>query len=781
MSESEIIENLQLPFASFRLFALEQAIKKGKTRELLALLEQMSVSEDDSECLVLIPYALTAVKSRLSEKTSVETKLNECSDIFLQFVEASDQQQISILVDQAFANALSLAPKAVDWLKAARNDAVVALVLSTFARFWPDTWLASLKPLLFSERLSIRMNALQILVQKSPDLITGNLPELLTSSDPRFRAMAIRGLSLVDMDEALAHFNYLLNSTDNEKKLAALQISIHLPFSKICPCLVNFTAREQDVSLIAKAGILFASNPDPDIPFKLWEIAMQSASNKQVAVKNIIHAVCDEMKRARMLTGEEDDYMNRLQRWIYRYSAGVRLREYIDFLPGASASQVLEMETRLKSLLKNDDVREMFVEAQNWPVSEIAKEFIRKVLQTKHEPAVAGKSSRKFSELSIDEKIRYVALLDESENADKEEVLQTIMQTLMTEPDLSATAFRSALKIGVGSYVNFARTALNSGNPNLQSAAMEYMEEFACDELFLKLGQYLKSLDLRVKRTALRVLKRHDQTQALSSLKAMLLQNDARQHHSAIACMVHFPFSSIRPLLLEFLPVCQEAALLQAGLCLFQANSDPESLYPLFKLQRQIKEGKAIVGEVIGYIIESLKAEGRLPASFSPDAARQEWQNQYHQEQEKLRMPAPYSLQHTFPEALSAFQQTSADFIREIYGRYKTMFNLYFLLAAALCILAGIKLFRPISTEETVVRSGAVSQSSMLLEGLVTSVDARGQKIFIEDAGGKQHMVLAANGTWSRNLKNTKLKLRVTPYRVNQAGMVISQLQAFEK
>ncbi|MBU1108446.1 MAG: hypothetical protein KKB51_17355 [Candidatus Riflebacteria bacterium] len=782
MLDKEIIENLQLPFASFRLFALEQAIKTGNTKELLALLGQLSNSEDSSECQVLLPYAITAVKNRLAGAKDTSFNANDSSNLSQAFADASGEDQIAILIGPALSDIADHVKHVAEWLKAARNDAVAALVLSTFSRVWPDSELGALKPLLFSESLSIRMNALQILIQKSPTLITSNLPELLISNDPRFRALAIRGLASIDMDEALAHFDFLLNSASSEKKLSALQISIHLPFARVCPCLVKFMAIEQDKSLLAKAGVLLASNPDPDVPFRLWEIAMHSSFNKQEIIKKIIQSVCDEIKITRMLNGKEDAYMLRLQRWIYRYGAATLLREYIDLLPGASNRQALEMEIRLKKLLKNDGVREVFVEAQNWSVSEKALSFIKNLVQTESETVTEDKSAKNFCELSVDEQIRYVTLIDDPEKTDAAEVLLKIMQNIMTEPDLSATAFRSALRMGRSDFVEVARTALSSDNPNLQSAALEYMAEFATDELFIKLGQYLKSLDLRVKRTALRVLKKQDQDQAVSSLKAMLSQNDMQQYHSAIACMIHFPFSSVRPLLLEFLQNFQSPDLLSAGLCLFQANPDPESLYLLFRLQQQIEyDGKTLVGEVLDSVAESLRIDRRLGENFSMDTAKLEWQKRYRQELEKQRTPAPYSLQMTFPETLSAFKKSSMDFVNELYDRYKGAFNIYFVVVAILFIVAGIRLYWPVSSDQNKIRAGAIAQNSLIIDGTVTMIDSKGEKIFLDDTAGKQHVVLAARGTWKKNLKNTRLKLKVTPFRINQTGLIISQFQAFEE
>jgi len=104
MLDKEIIENLQLPFASFRLFALEQAIKTGNTKEHLALLAQLPDSEGSSECQVLLPYAIAAVKNRLAGAKDTSVNANDSSNLSQAFADASGEDQIAILIGPARLN-----------------------------------------------------------------------------------------------------------------------------------------------------------------------------------------------------------------------------------------------------------------------------------------------------------------------------------------------------------------------------------------------------------------------------------------------------------------------------------------------------------------------------------------------------------------------------------------------------------------------------------------------------------------------------------------------------
>ncbi len=59
------IQDLAAPDRGVRLFALEEAIRHGRSEEMLRALQARQAQEDDGECRVLLGHAVLAVQTRL--------------------------------------------------------------------------------------------------------------------------------------------------------------------------------------------------------------------------------------------------------------------------------------------------------------------------------------------------------------------------------------------------------------------------------------------------------------------------------------------------------------------------------------------------------------------------------------------------------------------------------------------------------------------------------------------------------------------------------------------
>ena len=174
-------------------------------------------------------------------------------------------------------------------------------------------------------------------------------------------------------------------------------------------------------------------------------------------------------------------------------------------------------------------------------------------------------------------------------------------------------AFRNALLIGDGRFLERARTAVNHPQQKVATAALEYLAEFAPDEAFARVGTFVQASDLRMKSSAIRILKRYDLAQALSLIGNLLQSEDPEQKRMALACMVYFDFSLVRDSLLTFLETIPDPSLIQAGLCLFQANPDPEHLYPLYRLEQLLPGEMGTAALSVRRKIEgALQTMGRL-------------------------------------------------------------------------------------------------------------------------------------------------------------------------
>ena len=67
-SERDLLNELDAPVRSFRLFAIEQIIQSGSTSEVLQALQARLPGEDDQECRIMLEHAITMVRSRVEGK-----------------------------------------------------------------------------------------------------------------------------------------------------------------------------------------------------------------------------------------------------------------------------------------------------------------------------------------------------------------------------------------------------------------------------------------------------------------------------------------------------------------------------------------------------------------------------------------------------------------------------------------------------------------------------------------------------------------------------------------
>ena len=287
--QQNILDNLRLPIKSFRIFALEEVIKSGGSPEILAVLEEISATEDDPECSMLISHAISAVNSRLGGTNNVETvSLDNVSDFLTNWKEADENLRMHIL-----SNLPVRLPKDVRTLGPELTEGVTPLVaarvIRTFGRNWPEDKFNLITNNLHSDSLVLKLASLRTMVHLKPDLLLDELPELLASPDPEIKALAIRGLVKIDKEEALNHLQALLLSPTKTERLAGIQNCPFLPFDMVKPLLLKYFAAETNSELLIKAGWIIEMNPDVEVPFRLFEIAERSPAKKAELVKKVLN------------------------------------------------------------------------------------------------------------------------------------------------------------------------------------------------------------------------------------------------------------------------------------------------------------------------------------------------------------------------------------------------------------------------------------------------------------------------------------------------------------
>ncbi|MFZ2958438.1 MAG: HEAT repeat domain-containing protein [Candidatus Ozemobacteraceae bacterium] len=404
-SELSITLDLANPVRSFRLFAIEQAIREGASPEILAAIQKQLLDEKDDECKILLNHARVEVQRRLEGQGNGSAgPAFDPASFFERFSQATIPERLQMLARLSPRVLSDLGQTAVKLLENEENPVVAAGLIKTFSRAWPSEHFSRIASQLSASHLTLRLAAMEMLLQRAPDMLVQDLPALLISRDPRERALAIRGLAAIDFDEALAHLEALLLSNDPARKQAGLQNCIFLPFERVKPLLFKFFASESDPALLERAGWLFEINPDPEVPFHLYEIAELARPEKAAIVKKILSGACRVVEKTELLGDGFKAYIAKLQNWIFRRSATRFVHECAGRLAGETDPGP-EFEASIRKNLEKAHIRGIFEEALTWPIPERARQRMAILLEKaksfspegKRPPAPSGSNAEKPS------------------------------------------------------------------------------------------------------------------------------------------------------------------------------------------------------------------------------------------------------------------------------------------------------------------------------------------------------------------------------------------------
>jgi len=659
---------------SFRLFALEEAIRGKASPELMkALLERQKV-ETDEECRLLLAHAIVSVRRKLEGTHQRKNVIDSDANFVADYEAADAHARMDIISNLPISLIPKLGPMAPDLLKKENHPVLAARLIRRFIKNWPAEHLSDLTVHLTSSSLCLRLSALEALSQTAPDLLIDFLPGLLTSPEPRTRALAVRGLTKIDMDEALAHLEALLLSSDPAHRLSGLQNCFLIPFDKVNDILIKYLASENDLELLERAGWLFESNPNVRAPYQLWEMAERATSEKAAVIKKMLAGACKILEDSGILGDGFKQYMERLQTWIHQRIATRYVQECIEHLSSLQGKINPEFEGLLVKNLQRPAIREAFENALTWPLPEATISLIRNFLNPAQRSLFASISGSDdtLEGLSHEDTVRKIAGWQLEDLPKVQPILTKVILNPDTPSDLCATALRTAIRLKVSGLTEVCEKLLRRNDHNLGAAALEYLGTFEPEKVLPLLGIYFQNPNPRMKVAVLKILKRFDTSQALMMLSAMLTSPDEERQSLALACMVNFDFSLIRDQLVEFLALNPAPRFLENGLCLFQANASPENLYSLFKVEKALPPKEANRVRWVRKLSEkALTNAGILKIENGLDSELK-FEEHWNREQAKKASPKPaYALKSLDTTSLSPKKQEEK--IQKYWGMAKTI------------------------------------------------------------------------------------------------------------
>lgn len=596
--QQNLLDNLRLPIKSFRIFALEEVIKSGDSPEILTVLEEISISENDPECSMLISHAISAVQNRLAGAKKPEpVSVSSSSDFITNWKEADENMRMYIISNLPARLPKDLREIGPELLEGS-SPVIAARVIRTFSRNWPEDKFNLISSNIKSDSLVLRLASLRTMVHLKPELLLPDLPALLSSKDPEIKALAIRGLVKIDKEEALNHLQALLLSPTSTERLAGIQNCPFLPFDMVKPLLLKYFAAENNAELLTKAGWIIEMNPDVEVPFRLFEIAERSPEKKASLVKKVLNEAVKLLNQSGILGKQFAAYTKKLQDWVNKRNALRYVRQIVAKLDAEIVPP--EIDKNVIVTIKQPLINETFKEALTWPISNRVKSRIYSYLGIP-EPSLAtkeGKTSQKIEtkpapvSAAAAEKPKNLSQLELLANITQEKAIEKFNQILMmithkdSSNEVKIAALQCLTRCRISGAEDVAVRLIKNIDVALATAAVEYLGIVNPDCVFPYLGQCLKISDIGMKSAALGILKNYDYNQAISYLRAMLYSTEKSQQNMALECLNQFDFALVRDMLTDFLCLDYPENMLEAGLCHFAANPSADNVYSLYKIEQ---------------------------------------------------------------------------------------------------------------------------------------------------------------------------------------------------
>ncbi|MBF0409808.1 MAG: HEAT repeat domain-containing protein [Candidatus Riflebacteria bacterium] len=385
-------------------------------------------------------------------------------------------------------------------------------------------------------------------------------------------------------------------------------------------------------------------------------------------------------------------------------------------------------------------------------------------------------SLESFNELKDSEQKRFFSSFDNSETAFRLEIAEKVLDSHEYSKKVRAAALRCCGKLKKRSCISIAEKWLNSSDADLQIGALNFLADIDKEMLDLYLSKFVHSSSIRVQLEAIRLLQKFDTKQALALIKTMLSNHNTTVQGAGLAAASSFDFILVRPLLVEFLGGDISQELFESGLCIFQANPDPESLFFLNQLcKKSIKFRIDLMMAASRQIFTELKAMGQVQAEKLADL-EPVWEERL--EKEKLAAAEPpkaYSLKALKKEEKQA---KKIDEIQEQIAEKVISFNwkiwgiMGFL---CLIIIGGMFVYSAPELKPLKQLGTPLSLKPADITGFTSEISTHPIGIYFLTEDRKKFLIVGANERLAKYQKGKKLEIQVSPMREYEGSHTVAR------
>lgn len=770
-----IISELAAPVKTFRIFAIEKAMKANPSEKLLEALKQAQKQENDPECLMLIDHAIASSQERLLQCHS-EKPADKARVTLAEFARLKADQQLLMVKKTSSANfkTQSAAEGIKKLVQSSAHDVVRAEIVKKCWQFWPADFVSFLEQNLFSDSSALQLACLEAIISIAPDKLQQNFDKLVISRDPLIRAISIRGLAKKYPKSAAGFLAESIRKGDYFSRLAALRAISVMPFTMNKASLLDLLAHEHDQRLLKIAAAIVLANPDRETPFRLCDIIEKATSTRADFLRDLQKNCCSMVRMAEICP-DFNLYMQTLKRYPNRIKATLFVENCISTYD--STTDVSTRRELIKLLREKCQTPEVLEASNNYLKQSARHELITQALvpEAPVDKKKAGEATTNTQKTDTSGKTETEDLLSrlvrirtrESKNA--RATIEEAFRAVKPGTAIMASALRAAIFADDSRWNDKARQMLRNDNEDLIAAALEYLANFDNENFLLQIRLFIKNPSLIVRTALLRSLCRQNPDNARDLLKSMLKDKDAKVREKALGSLIHFEFSSVRELLVDFLEKEKEIELVKASLPFYLTNPILESTYDLRYLARKqpafatfFNETSELLNETLVELSLTEKSEIQSYIAKRESAEQTKAAEDERVEAHRLAGVAEKIKWNNISESISELSQ--------YYGLLKKIFLGGMLLFALFFFLAGS------SEQETEVVSAGYNPVASEIQDyqlLVQKIDMGDGAILATDANRDKIMVLPRPGKMFRVRPGDKLLIRAMPFRKSPDGTLV--------
>jgi hypothetical protein len=566
---TNIIQELTAPIKTFRVFAIEKAIKTGNSSKMLDALKAAKKNEQDSECQMLLEHAIKKIEQRLGLSKIPEPDKDK-EELLENFSQLKPYEQLDFIRNTGANWLFENENRFSSVYKIIKHPVVMAELVKKCMFNWPTEKIDNLEKFLFSESSVLQLACLEALIYIDPTLLQKHFEKLILGKDPLVRALAIRGLAKTYPESAAEFLKDCLRKGDKYNRIAALRVCSVMPFDLIKSALLELLFRETDKRALNITAAIVLANPDKEIPYRLAEQIAKADKIKHKFLSDLLGKTCEMVKLAH-LCEDFRHYFDSVKVHLRRNKARFFVLSLAAAYNEAGPKQRSNFKQIFTKKLKSPEIAATVKE-----INQENPELLKSLCETQKPTTDTEKDSTKEKPAFVTELLAYIG---SDENCPVEKTEKALAQD---NPTIVSTALRSA---ATADWVQKAKDLTRSNDEEIVSAAFEYLAKFSSEDFLLLVRGHINSSSLLVRTTLLRSLCGISTQSAIELLESMLADNSKSIRKKAIGSLIHFEFASIRGILYNYLSKEKDRELVNSCLSFYLTNPMLESTFDLETLK----------------------------------------------------------------------------------------------------------------------------------------------------------------------------------------------------